>query len=92
MTHGKMLNLIDIMERIDMSLWNNLRTKLDETKERIRELEIAEEAIEDIINSVYDLNLPEGIHLVSNIEDDLNITLKAIREELQSLKDKVNNL
>jgi len=80
------------MEKIDMSFWNNLRTKLDETKERIRDLENAEEAIEDIITSVYDLNLPKGIHLVSNIEDDLNTTLKVIKDELQTLNDKVNNL
>lgn len=75
-----------------MSLWNNLKTKLDEVKERINDLEIAEEDIEDILTSLHDLTLPKGIHLMGSVEDDLNATIKVIKEELQGLKDKVNNL
>lgn len=75
-----------------MSLWNNLKTKLDETMDRIQELTDAKEAVENILMNIEALDLPNGIQGSHHAEMEFGRTLSSIEEELQELQDKVAQL
>ena len=75
-----------------MSVWNDLKTKLDETISRIQELTAAKESVENLLIDLEALDLPEGIEGSHHAEMELSDTLSSIEEELQELEDRVAHL
>ncbi len=75
-----------------MSLWNDLKNKLDETISRIEELTSAKESVENLLIDLEALDLPDGIEGSHHAEMELNDTLSSIEEELQELQGKVAHL
>jgi len=75
-----------------MSLWNDLKTKLDEIMSRIQELTAAKESVENLLIDLEALDLPDGIQGSHHAEMELSDTLSSIEEELEELQGKVAHL
>lgn len=75
-----------------MSLWNDIKTKLDETIARIEQLREAKQKVEDILYYIEDLNLPDGIDDSHHAEMEYNNVHSQIEDELSELESKVAQL
>lgn len=80
------------MEKIDMSLWSDIKGKLEETVARIEELREAKETVENILFYISELNLPDGINDSHHAEMEYNDVHSEIEDELEELERKVAQL
>ena len=80
------------MEKIDMSLWSDIKGKLEETVARIEALREAKQKVEDILYYIEDLDLPDGIEDSHHASMEYNDVHSRIEDELEELERKVAQL